>query len=307
VLFRSQENTNSEGRFFFNIPELPDSVRYVVQGNTKKGGSHVELALDPEVFPQVPLSPPYLRTSGVEVGEDYLKKATRKYTLENGMRMVNLEDVEVRAARVVKKGKSAYSSPFNDILSSEDIEKMRAHDMLSILRRIAGVTVLGDKISIRGSSGTPLIYIDGAEIDEVTLKEMPVEVVDEIEVVKGAQAAIFGSRGGNGAILVTTKSGFEQKYNISQEFNIKNIMPLGYQQTKEFYAPRYETSTQKNDAAPDLRTTVYWNPNVVASDEGVAEVDFYAADAPESYAVVIEGVTPNGQLIYAVERIRGKY
>jgi TonB-dependent SusC/RagA subfamily outer membrane receptor len=302
-----QENTNSEGRFFFNIPELPDSVRYVVQGTTKKGGSRVELMLDPEVFPQVPLSPPHFRTSGVEVSEDYLKKASRKYTLENGMRTVNLEDIEVRAARPVKKGKSPYSSPFNEILSSEDIEKMHAHDMFSVLRRVAGVSVLGDKISIRGSSETPLIYIDGAEIDEITLRDIPVEMVDEVEVVKSAQAAIFGSRGGNGVILVTTKSGFEQKYNISLKFNIKAIMPLGYQETKEFYAPRYETITQKNDAAPDLRTTVYWNPHVVASEEGVAELDFYAADAPKSYAVVIEGITTNGQLIHVVERIKGKY
>ncbi|MDR0710909.1 MAG: TonB-dependent receptor plug domain-containing protein [Prevotellaceae bacterium] len=302
-----QENTNSEGRFFFNIPEMPDSVQYVVQGNTKKGGDRVELTVDAEVFPKAPISPPYLRTASVEIGESYLKKAGRKYTLENGMRMVNLEDVEVRAARVPKKGKSVYSSPFNDRLSAEEIEKMRAHDMLAILRRVAGVSVLGDKISIRGASGVPLIYVDGAEIDEEALKEIPVEVVDEIEVVKSAQAAIFGSRGGNGVILITTKSGFEQKYVASARFNVKTIMPLGYQEAKEFYVPPYETSLQRNDAAPDLRTTLYWNPNVVASEEGKAEVSFYAADAPKSYAVVIEGLTSDGRLIHAVEKIYGRY
>lgn len=302
-----QETTNSEGRFFFNIPEMPDSVQYVVQGNTKKGGDRVELTVDPEVFPQAPISPPGLRTAGVEAGENYLKKAYRKYTLENGMRTVTLEDVEVRATRAAKKGKSAYSSPFNDRLSSEEIEKMYAHDMFSILRRIAGVSVLGDNISIRGSSGAPLIYVDGAEVDAETLKDMPVEVVDEIEVMKSAQAAIFGSRGGNGAILIATKSGFEQKYIAPAKFNIKAIVPLGYQEPKEFYAPRYETSLQKNDAAPDLRTTVYWNPNVATSGDGKAELDFYAADDIRSYAVVIEGVTADGLLIHAVEKIYGKY
>ncbi|MDR3366050.1 MAG: TonB-dependent receptor plug domain-containing protein [Prevotellaceae bacterium] len=301
-----QEITNSKGRFVFNMPEMPDSVQYVVQGNTKKGGSRVELILDPEEFPQVPISPPYLRAAGAEPGEGYLKKANQRYTIENGMRMVNLEGVEVRAARVEKKGKSIYSSPFNDRISADEIEEMRAHDVLSILRRVAGVSVFGDKISIRGASGTPLIYVDEVEIDEETLKGMPVEEVDEVEVVKSAQAAIFGSRGGNGVILITTKSGFDQKYIRSEKFNIKTIMPLGYQEPKEFYAPRYETNLQKNNNTPDLRTTVYWNPNVMTSAEGKAEVDFYAADLPKSYAVVVEGVTSDGRLVYAVEKIYGK-
>lgn len=304
--FFMQENTNSEGRFFINIPEMPDSAQLIVQGNTKKGSSRVALILDPEVFPPPPVLPPYLRTAGAEIGESYLKKAARKHTFENGMRMVTLEDVEVRAARVEKKGKSTYSSPFNDRLSSEEIEKLYTRDMLTVLQRIAGVTVLGDKISIRGSGVTPLILIDDTEVDEEMLKDLPVEAVDEIEVVKGAQAAIFGSRGGSGAILVTTKIGFDQRYSPSVKFNIKVATPLGYQEAKEFYAPRYETGAQKNDAAPDLRTTVYWNPNVATSSEGAAQVDFYAADDPASYAVVIEGVTADGRLIHAVEKIAGK-
>ncbi|MDR2813589.1 MAG: TonB-dependent receptor plug domain-containing protein [Prevotellaceae bacterium] len=133
---------------------------------------------------------------------------------------------------------------------------MHAHDMISVLRRIADVSALGNKISIRGLSGAPLIYVDEVEIDEETLKDIPVEMVDEVEVVKSAQAAIFGSRGGNGVILITTKSGFEQKYIQSMKFNIKTVMPLGYQKAKEFYAPRYETSPQKRDDAPDLRNGV---------------------------------------------------
>jgi hypothetical protein len=301
-----QATTDSDGRFIFNMPEMQDSIQYVVQGNTKKGGEHVELFVDPEVFPKVPAAPPHaLRVGSAGVSDGYLKKAEQKYTLENGLRMVNLEDVEVRAARP-KKGKSMYSSPFNIRVSAEQIEKMHTQDVLSVLRRMAGVMIFGDKISIQGSGNTPLIYVDEVEVDVEMLKDLPVEVIDEVEVVKSAQAAIFGSRGGNGVILATTKSGFEQKLRSAVKFNIKTVTPLGYQVAKEFYSPRYETQQQRDSAAPDLRTTVYWNPNVAVQSDGKAAVSFYAADAPQSYSVVIEGVAADGQLVHAVEKIAGK-
>lgn len=301
-----QAITDGDGRFTFNMPEMQDSIQYVVQGNTKKGGEHVELFVDPEVFPKVPAAPPHaLRTGSAGVSDGYLKKAEQKYTLESGLRMVNLEDVEVRAARP-KKGKSKYSSPFNIRVSAGEIEKMYTQDVLSVLRRMAGVMIFGDRISIQGAGSTPLIYVDEVEVDVEMLRDLPVEVIDEIEVVKSAQAAIFGSRGGNGVILVTTKSGFEQKLRSAVKFNIKAVTPLGYQVAKEFYSPRYETQAQRDSAAPDLRTTVYWNPNVAVQSDGKAEVAFYAADAPQSYSVVIEGVAADGQLVYAVEKIAGK-
>jgi hypothetical protein len=47
-----------------------------------------------------------------------------------------------------------------------------------------------------------------------------------------------------------------------------------------------------------LRTTIYWKPNVTVNSDGKASVDFYTADTPGSYSAVIEGVCPDGTLIY---------
>jgi len=292
--------TDENGRFYFNRFELPDSSLFVVQGKTKKGGSRVELILDNETFPDGRFSLP--ASGKLNNFENYLEKADKQFVLANGMRMIYLKDVEVTAKSLVKKGKSPFSSSFNPRFTLEEIEKMHATNIFQILSRFAGVWVSGNKVTIRGSQGTPLILIDGLEFEHDFLENLSVEDIDEIEIIKDGTAAFFGTRGGNGVIMIATKRG-EVNTKSKEVFNIKTIAPLGYQVTKEFYSPQYETKQQRDSSTPDLRTTIYWNPHVNVSDKGNASIDFYAADASASYSVVIEGVTSNGMLIYAKEKI----
>jgi TonB-dependent SusC/RagA subfamily outer membrane receptor len=296
-----QTTTDAQGHFVFNIPEAPENTRYIVQGNTKKGGDRVELLLDPELFPSSKYSLPFSYRENRNAFENYLEKAEQKFILDNGMRMIYLKDVEVTAKRLSKKGKSPYSSPLNTLVTSAEIEKKHFHDMFSLLMTIPGIIITGDNISIRGG-GTPLFLVDGYEMEIEYLRNFVIEDVDEVEIVKGAQAAIFGSRGGNGAIMITTKRGFDQTFRSSPKFNMKPAMPLGYQTPKEFYSPRYETPEEKREAASDLRTTIYWNPNVKIIN-GKAELNFYTADIPSTYSVVIEGISEEGALIHVKETI----
>lgn len=295
--------TDENGRFRFNRFEMPDSIQYIIQGQTKKGGSRVELILDPETFPQAKYTLPFSPLGDYHTFGNYLGKADQQFVLANGMRMIYLKDIEVTAKAVEKKGKSSYSSPFNPRFTLEEIEGMHATSVYQILSRFAGVMIMGDKISIRGG-GTPLILIDGVEVDADYLNAMPVEDIDEVEIIKDGTAAIFGSRGGNGVIMIATKRGDSGASSRSNYvFNIKTITPLGYQVAKEFYSPQYETRQQRDSSTPDLRTTIYWNPSVKTTDGGLSNVSFYTSDASTTYSVVIEGVTSNGLLIHSVEKI----
>jgi hypothetical protein len=296
-----QTTTNAQGRFTFNVPEFPDSTRFLVQGKTKKGGERVELLLDPETFPPVSNSLPFSYMENRRRFEKYLEKAEQQYLLENGMRMIYLQDVEITAKRRVKKGKSPYSSPFNTRVTSEEIEKRHFHDLYSLLMTIPGIVITGDRISIQGG-GTPLFLVDGFEMEIELLKNFVIEDVDEVEIVKGAQGAIFGGRGSNGAIMLTTKRGFDQTLRSSQKFNLKATVPLGYQTPRAFYSPVYETPEDQRREPADLRTTIYWNPRVEITD-GNAEISFYTADVPGTYSVVIEGISTEGALIQAKETI----
>lgn len=72
--------------------------------------------------------------------------------------------------------------------------------------RVPGVDVVGNKITIRGPgslhlSSDPLFVVDGvavSSIDNINPRE-----VKSISVLKGASAAIYGTRGANGVILIT--------------------------------------------------------------------------------------------------------
>ncbi len=75
------------------------------------------------------------------------------------------------------------------------------------------------KIRVRGGgsitqSNDPLFIVDGFPVDGIS--DIPANDIEDITVLKDASStAIYGSRGANGVILVTTKSGKEGKTKVS--------------------------------------------------------------------------------------------
>ena len=135
-----------------------------------------------------------------------------------------------------------------------------------------------------------------------TLASINIYDIAQIDILIGATAVAYGVRGYNGVILVYTKDGKPQS-KTSELFNIKTIVPLGYQQPAAFYAPKYDTPARRNVSTPDLRTTIHWQPVVTIDDEGVASFEFYTTDDPTSYSVVIEGLSDDGTIIRREEKL----
>lgn len=299
--------SDESGKFSFTGFELSDTVKYMVQATSKKGGTRLELVLDENPIPAIERKMPWEYKGNREDGyksdfENYMSKAEERFVIENGVRTIFLKEVTVvgKAKETVRR--SPFSSAFNDKVTAEEIEKMFTQDMMQILMRQPGVIVTGNTIRIRSNPGDPLLLVDGVEADIEMLRSFPVLDVEEIEIFKDATTAIFGSRGGNGVIMITTKSG-DIPVVHREKFNLKTYQPLGYQVEKEFYTPAYDTPEKKRSRIPDLRTTVYWNPNVNTAENGETEMNFYAADASTTYSVVIEGMTPGGHIIHSVQKI----
>jgi hypothetical protein len=138
---------------------------------------------------------------------------------------------------------------------------------------------------------------DDVPDENIDLLSMTVSDIADIFLIKDASAgALFGPKAGSGALIISTKQGFVQKNVISQ--NISNpVELLGFQTPLEFYAPKYDASP-RHTAVADLRTTLYWKPNVRVPETGEVSLDFYSADAETTYSVVMEGVSDQGHLIY---------
>ncbi|MDR7130892.1 TonB-linked SusC/RagA family outer membrane protein [Algoriphagus sp. 4150] len=104
-------------------------------------------------------------------------------------------------------------------VKSEDISRLPVSDVTQSLQgRVSGVQITqnsgapgaGSTVRIRGvgtlNNSSPLYVVDGMLLDEIDF--LNPNDVESMEVLKDASAtAIYGSRGANGVIIVTTKQG----------------------------------------------------------------------------------------------------
>ncbi|MEB0303296.1 TonB-dependent receptor, partial [Mucilaginibacter sp. 5C4] len=139
-----------------------------------------------------------------------------------------------------------------------------------------------------------LIVIDGAYTDALFMNTLNVNDVQSIEVLRNAgNRGIYGSSGSNGVLVITTKRGDEPTY-YPQTFGngIKPYAPKGIYRSRMFYSPKYDVENRQTLA--DLRTTIYWKPNIVTVG-GKSSVDYFNA-GKGNYRVVIEGIDSEGNI-----------
>ncbi len=80
-------------------------------------------------------------------------------------------------------------------------------------------------LSLRGE--TPLLVVDGVPYYNITLRDIASDDIASIDVLKGATAsALYGSRGGSGAVMVTTKKANEEGLHVT--VNSNTMFDAGY-------------------------------------------------------------------------------
>lgn len=113
------------------------------------------------------------------------------------------------------------------------------------------------KVRVRGGgsitqSNDPLFVVDGFPVDDIS--DIPASDIEDITVLKDASStAIYGSRGANGVILVTTKSGKSNKVNVSYNayYSWKKIAKtLDVLSAKDYATWQYELALLKNNNDP---------------------------------------------------------
>ena len=150
---------------------------------------------------------------------------------------VGIEEVVAIGYGTVKK--SELSSSIATV-SNTDIAKTPIRSLEQALQgNAAGVLIVnasgepgGDiAIRIRGGSSLnadnePLVVIDGYPLDNSALSMISPNDIQSMEILKDASAtAIYGSRGANGVIMVTTKNGVAGKTKIDIQNNVQIAQP----------------------------------------------------------------------------------
>ena len=54
----------------------------------------------------------------------------------------------------------------------------------------------------------------------------------------------------------------------------------------------------KRSLFPDLRSTLYWNGNILTNENGKATIRFFTSDATTPYTIILTGVTTSGAILY---------
>lgn len=117
-------------------------------------------------------------------------------------------------------------------IGGEQFEKVKGVNLAtSLTGRISGMTVYNSSeflesptIQLRGEK--PILILDGVPT-ELTLGDLNSDDILSIDVLKGPTAsALYGSRGGSGAIMVTTKKGGKPGFSVT--VNTSNMFHAGY-------------------------------------------------------------------------------
>ncbi len=168
--------------------------------------------------------------------------------------------------------------------------------------RVAGVKVdkLNGKYNIRirginsiNGGSMPLFLIDGMKQSYDAMIALPVGFIDRIDILKSAgETSIFGVQGANGVISVITRTGDRLLPNKSVNHTVNTIIS-GYDAPRIFYSPRHKLSTV-SASEPDLRTTLFWEPNISIQSNEKLFLNYFNADNPSMIRVTGEGITTTG-------------
>ncbi len=139
------------------------------------------------------------------------------------------------------------------------------------------------------------VFLDEMRVDNVG--DVDFEQVAYIKYIPGIViGASFKSI--IGAVYIYTKKGSEVEPSAN---NMRSVYIKGYDLQKEFSSPDYSNKDLLKQ--PDLRTTLYWSPNIIMDKaNNKVKIEYYNNDVSKKLLLTIEGINALGKLIH-IEKI----
>lgn len=301
--------TGPDGYFSFVGFPVGDTATITLQARRAQGGSNVLIIPDNGPVPNgqpLPVLPPLSAAPAGVAGFVRRSRQAQAADLdlhpEKAVRNINLANVAVTAKREVvprDDSRRLYGATGGTVVDfANNPAAQSGMNVLQMLQgRVAGLTVSGNppnmSAQIRGS-GTPLFILDGQRVDIDFISNLQASEIEQVEVFKGTEAAIFGSSGG--AIAIYTKRA-DPNYKGADKGPAPGIATVklpGFYAAREFYSPRYN-ALLANPPADPRTSTLYWNPDVRTNAQGQAELHFFTADGGGTFQATAEGLGVNGQ------------
>ncbi|MEO9005269.1 MAG: SusC/RagA family TonB-linked outer membrane protein, partial [Ginsengibacter sp.] len=221
--------TDNFGNFSITVPPSAQ-LRFSYVGYTTvtisvSGRTHIDISLNPEA------------SSLNEVVVTALGISRQKKSLGYSVSEVNSEDL-------VKASNPNVLKSLDGKVSGVNITNLSSDPTSSVLVNVRGSTVLptpssGSDVSARSQ---PLYVIDGIPVGAQTftakdgvdfgniLSQLNPEDIASVTILKGGSAgALYGAQGGNGVVMITTKSGKGGQRGLGVTYNISALADQPYQ------------------------------------------------------------------------------
>lgn len=303
--------SDAAGRFSFDNLVLTDSIKLTVQATTAKNGNKLELIIDSAS--KMGLSKRKFKSSdslsflySMKAYVEHVKKQDALVDRMGGLsRVQRLKEVTISAKKKaneqytpqgmfkVQEGQSDQTFVFRNPESCAALGICLQGMLHGIVFQSSGIVQ-----NYPYSRNEPMdVYLDGRKLDLQEIGDifdsnlLDPSDIGKIEVVR-TNRALIDMLGGNPSLLIVTKKGYFRK---TYQPNIVNITPKGFNKVRDFYSPKYDRPGGGN-AIPDLRSTIYWNANVKTYSTGKATLNYFNADGPGNYKVVVEGINAEGEL-----------
>lgn len=172
---------------------------------------------------------------------------------------------------------------------------LTAPDIFAYLQgKVAGLIInrSGGNATLQWRGGSPVVLLDEVPTDVNFLSSINVRDVAYIKIMRPPFYGVSG--GGNGAIVVYTRKGNDVVNEPGRGLSSSRVS--AYSPIRQFSSPNYSSFVAANEKQ-DLRTTLYWNPQVITTAEkNKVKLIFYNNDVAKAFRVIIEGMSKDGQL-----------
>jgi hypothetical protein len=286
--------SNASGDFAMDNMEFYGSMRLGLVAVDKKGKPlNVQLQEPlkaPVALPEVP----------------YFPKVT---TLAKPAKILEPEEANEEKREKVRP-KAIYGNP-DYIIEGEKLTKTGSTTDLvnSLVGNIPGaqVTLVGgtgqQTIRLRGGAASafgsmePVVMVNGVVLvvggistAADNLRSLNPFDIDRVEVVT-RMVSMLGDQGRNGVIAVYLKDKLDEE-NVMASKGIVRVTLEGFQAPSDFINVSYGEGSSA--LAKDDRQTLYWNPYLVANEQGEVQLSFFTNDFAGPVVIEVRGLTVDG-------------
>ncbi len=293
--------TGADGRYFLDGLEFYGRQGITLTARDKKGKKEGWLWMNPvfgdtltiKKFPLTVYRRPFTELDPLKNEENKKAQVDRQYRLSSDEFLLN--EVEIAADREKERtqmikhnaamavsGVGMGQQTYDFKIGEEELEYVNIGDFLEgkfpFTERQNGYVYL----KLRGTPEMPKFFLDGSTVEETGnpypdhVTSMSMGEVERI-IMNGSNISIFR----------------RENPLPPKEFSRIDKMVEGYYEAREFYTPQH-TGSSEASMKPDLRTTIYWEPDISTDANGEATIKFFNSDRKGSVRAVVEGVSDKG-------------